>query len=68
MAAENTFRPTVEWLPEPRPVKNSAATTEADMKPYTETLPRGGHEFDMVPIPGGRFMMGSPAAEPHRHG
>ena len=36
---------------------------EKDMKPYTETLPGSTVKFDMVPIRGGTFTMGSPATE-----
>ncbi|HLY61202.1 MAG TPA: formylglycine-generating enzyme family protein [Terriglobia bacterium] len=37
-----------------------------EMQPYTESLPGSSVKFDMVPIPGGTFMMGSPATEAHR--
>ena len=36
------------------------------MKPYTQKIPGTDVTFDMVPIPGGRFVMGSPAGEPNR--
>jgi formylglycine-generating enzyme required for sulfatase activity len=36
------------------------------MEPYTETIPGTELQFDMVPIPGGTFTMGSPAGEPKR--
>ncbi len=36
------------------------------MEPYTETIPGTDVSFDMVPIPGGTFVMGSPDAEPNR--
>ena len=44
------------------------AATPADMKPYTETIPVPGRDvkFDMVPMPGGKFVMGSPAGEGNR--
>ena len=38
----------------------------SDLKPYSETIPDTKVTFDMVPIPGGNFTMGSPAAEPGR--
>jgi formylglycine-generating enzyme required for sulfatase activity len=41
-----------------------AADTPADFKSYTEKV--GEASFDMVPIPGGTFMMGSPPAEKGR--
>jgi formylglycine-generating enzyme required for sulfatase activity len=37
-----------------------------EMKPYTETIPGTAIHFDMVPIPGGTFKMGSPANEAGR--
>lgn len=42
------------------PPANAAAP---EMQPYTESLAGSNVKFDMVPIPGGTFMMGSPAAE-----
>jgi formylglycine-generating enzyme required for sulfatase activity len=41
-----------------------AATTE--MKPYTEKISGTEVSFDMVPIPGGKFVMGSPNKESGR--
>jgi formylglycine-generating enzyme required for sulfatase activity len=38
----------------------------ADFKAYAETIPGSTVKFDMVPIPGGSFEMGSPAKEPGR--
>ncbi len=38
----------------------------ADMKPYTETIPGTKVKFDMVPIPGGTFTIGSPEGEENR--
>lgn len=43
-----------------------AAAAAPDMKPYTEKMPGTDVTFDMVPIPGGKFLMGSPASEPNR--
>ena len=57
---------TVKWMPEPVPVPNSQANTEAKMKPYTEAIPGTDATFGMVPIPGGKFMMGSPESEKNR--
>jgi formylglycine-generating enzyme required for sulfatase activity len=36
------------------------------MVPYVETIPGTEVKFEMVPIPGGEFLMGSPADEPGR--
>lgn len=38
----------------------------AALKPYTETIPGTEIKFDMVPIPGGEFTIGSPPAEENR--
>jgi formylglycine-generating enzyme required for sulfatase activity len=51
-----------------------AGSSEADQpvqpkvehKAYTEAIPGSEVKFDMVPIPGGTFMMGSPASEKGR--
>ncbi|MGL4465173.1 MAG: formylglycine-generating enzyme family protein [Planctomycetia bacterium] len=37
-----------------------------DFQPYTEALPGFDLPFKMTPIPGGTFLMGSPADEPDR--
>lgn len=47
-----------------RIVASQTEKTQADMKPYTNTLPGSEVTFEMVPIPGGEFTMGSPDAEP----
>jgi formylglycine-generating enzyme required for sulfatase activity len=39
---------------------------ESGMKRYTETIPGTQVTFDMVPIPSGKFKMGSPASERKR--
>lgn len=36
------------------------------MVPYRETVPGSDVSFEMVPIPGGEFMLGSPDGEPGR--
>jgi formylglycine-generating enzyme required for sulfatase activity len=45
---------------------DAKADPPADFKAYSETIPGSKIAFDMVPIPGGTFTMGSPAAEPGR--
>ena len=45
---------------------NAQAKTAAEMKPYTEVIANGDVKFDMVPIPGGEFVMGSPDREADR--
>ncbi|HKP10721.1 MAG TPA: hypothetical protein VJZ91_01375, partial [Blastocatellia bacterium] len=38
----------------------------SEMRPYNETIPGTSIKFEMMPVPGGEFMMGSPAAEAGR--
>ena len=52
--------------PDPLPVKDSQATTQAEMKPYQERIEHARAKIPMVPIPGGMFRMGSPPMESHR--
>jgi formylglycine-generating enzyme required for sulfatase activity len=55
-------RATVDKLHE-RIVKQTKEATEADMKPYKEAIPRTDVSFEMVPIRGGEFKMGTPDSE-----
>lgn len=48
-------------------VENSVATGEADMKPYKEKIEQADVSFELLPIPSGTFMMGSPEDEPDRN-
>ncbi|MGE3821650.1 MAG: formylglycine-generating enzyme family protein [Isosphaeraceae bacterium] len=41
-------------------------TTAAEMKPYTQGIPGTSLKFEMLPIPGGTFEMGSPESEENR--
>jgi formylglycine-generating enzyme required for sulfatase activity len=43
-----------------------ARNSPEEMKAYVETIPGTSVKFEMVPIPGGSFTMGSPASEPGR--
>lgn len=55
--------------PPPAPVGKLPATAPAKPRPtgpYTETIPGTQVTFDMVPIPGGTFKMGSPPSEKGR--
>jgi formylglycine-generating enzyme required for sulfatase activity len=45
---------------------NLDVTNAAGMKPYKVTIPGSDATFEMVPIPGGDFTMGSPESEPGR--
>ena len=60
------------WTAEPAPsataAPNVAASSEAEMKPYTEVISGTPSTFDMVPIRGGKFLMGSPPSEAGRQG
>lgn len=47
-------------------IPEAEAADEASMKPYTERIIGTSVTFDMVPIRGGKFVMGSPADEPDR--
>jgi formylglycine-generating enzyme required for sulfatase activity len=47
-------------------VPNAEAATQADMKPYAEAIEHTDVTIEMVPIPGGKFMMGSPDTEEYR--
>ena len=58
--------PGIEFLSNPIPVADSEAKTAAEMKPYTETITGTKVTFKMVPVPGGKFLMGSPADEEGR--
>ena len=61
-----TDLPAVTWMPKPFPVANSEAKTKAEMKAYAESIATSEIKFDMVPIKGGKFKMGSPAGEKGR--
>jgi formylglycine-generating enzyme required for sulfatase activity len=50
----------------PQTAPGRAADASADFKPYTEKVPGTSLTFDMVPIPAGTFMMGSPPTEANR--
>jgi formylglycine-generating enzyme required for sulfatase activity len=47
-------------------VPDAAAQAAAEMKPYTDIITGADVKFQMVPIPAGKFVMGSPASEPGR--
>jgi len=58
--ADSPARPVLE-------VPDSTAKAEAEMKPYTDVIGGTLVKFDMLPIRGGKFVMGSPANEPKRN-
>lgn len=45
---------------------DAEAASEAEMKRYVETIPGSDVKFAMLPIPGGKFRMGSPEGEAQR--
>lgn len=45
------------------PCAGESGAAPADFQPYKETIPGTEVAFDMLPIPGGTFLMGSPEAE-----
>jgi len=47
-------------------VPDADATAEAGMKPYVEVIEHTDVTFEMVPIPSGKFVMGSPDSEADR--
>ena len=56
----------VDKHPDPLPVKDSAAASEKEMKPYTELVEHSAAKIEMLPIPSGNFTMGSPDSEAGR--
>lgn len=66
-AVDPTVVPAVVWLPLAVEVPSAVAASEADMKPYTETIPGTDVTFEMVPVRGGTFMLGSPESETGRN-
>jgi formylglycine-generating enzyme required for sulfatase activity len=58
----------VSWILFPPSASRAPAkpAQPAEHKPYTETIPGSKVTFDMVSIPGGKFLMGSPAKEAGR--
>ncbi len=48
-------------------VENLKVTTQAQMQPYKQVVPGTDVSYEMVPIPGGQFVMGSPASEAGRN-
>lgn len=47
-------------------LSNDPSVTAEELKAYTETIPGTKIKFEMVPISGGSFVMGSPISEPGR--
>ncbi|HLJ13224.1 MAG TPA: formylglycine-generating enzyme family protein [Bryobacteraceae bacterium] len=47
-----------------RIVSENKETSASEMKPYKITIPNTTVSYEMTPIPGGEFEMGTPASEP----
>ncbi|MEQ8836356.1 MAG: SUMF1/EgtB/PvdO family nonheme iron enzyme, partial [Lacipirellulaceae bacterium] len=47
-------------------LKTAKSTAGKAMVPYLETIPGTEVSFEMLPIPAGKFTLGSPASEPGR--
>jgi formylglycine-generating enzyme len=45
----------------------SVRVADGYMVPYVEKIPGTDVSFEMIPVPGGEFLMGSPPKEAHRH-
>ncbi|MDR0335603.1 MAG: formylglycine-generating enzyme family protein [Planctomycetaceae bacterium] len=60
------FKSSLEFLKEPVPVDNANAQTESEMQPYLEKISGSDQTFKMIPIKGGKFLMGSPENEEGR--
>lgn len=58
-ASSSTAKPILE-------IPGATAKTAAEMKPYTDVISGVEVKFEMVPIPGGKFTMGSPDGEASR--
>ena len=61
------FQSSLTFLKDPVPIADSVATTEAEMKPYVDTIPSTDQTFKMIPLKGGKFLMGSPETEEGRN-
>ena len=48
-------------------IPDAVAKTEADMKPYAEPIEHTDLKLELVPLPGGKFQMGSPESEADRN-
>ena len=64
---EETAEPIVDRMLDPTDVDDAEADDEDEMEPYTEVIEGSRATFDMVPIPGGEFLMGSPEDEEGRN-
>jgi formylglycine-generating enzyme required for sulfatase activity len=64
MSRDNPFfKSTLEFLQSPVLLSESEASVEAEMKSYIEVIGGTSISFRMIPIKGGKFLMGSPETE-----
>lgn len=49
------------------PVRDSNATKQEEMKKYTELIEHTNAKIEMIPIPAGKFLMGSPDSDEKRN-
>jgi formylglycine-generating enzyme required for sulfatase activity len=65
-AATPRFPDAPPGWPPAAPLADAEASSAAEMRPYRETIPGTEVGFDMLPVPGGTFRIGSPPSEPGR--
>lgn len=66
-AQSPTFGPDFAGLVQDQPAEQPYVKTEFGfMVPFTVTIPETKIQFEMIPVPGGRFKMGSPEEEEGR--
>ena len=64
--AESVYPKMPAGRPAPIEIAGAVAANEGEMKPYTEAVTGSAITFELVPIPSGTFLMGSPDDEPDR--
>ena len=65
-AWSSLWAPALAKDPPPLVVPGAVASTAAEMRPYTDLINNTEVKFEMLPIPGGKFAMGSPESEAGR--
>lgn len=64
--AKRVYPDMPDGSPPPLANADAEAKTAGEMKRYVESIPGSDAKFGLVPIPGGKFTMGSPASEKSR--
>ena len=64
--SDPTLTSPVTWMLDAAPLSDATATKESEMKSYKERIPGTEVMFEMVPISGGKFLLGSPPGEAKR--